>query len=223
MSLTELALPPLAASVRPPRKRFYFRTGKRLLDVVLALALLLLIAPVVGLLWVLVRRDGGPGFYAHIRIGRDGVPFACWKLRSMAVNAQALLDARLAQDAQARAAWRDKRKLDDDPRITRLGHVLRRWSLDELPQLWNVLRGEMSLVGPRPVTVEELQFYGPQLEAYLAQRPGVTGLWQVKGRRDGCYQRRVALDVAYGGDVRLWSDVRLLCQTGTAFVWPTGR
>ncbi len=222
MTMTEdrLQTPQKRHASRP--SRFYLRIGKRALDLALATALLPVVAPVIALLWVLVRLDGGAGFFAHIRIGQSGVPFKCWKLRSMRENGQALLEDALARDPDALAAWVETRKLRHDPRITPIGGVLRRLSLDELPQLWNVLLGQMSLVGPRPVPLEELRYYGPHVEAYLAQRPGITGPWQVNGRRDGCYRERVALDVAYGRAVSFWADLKLLRQTGVGLFSPSG-
>ena len=188
--------------------------GKRLLDLVGALALLGVTAPLILALWLAIRRNGGPGFYAATRIGRGGRPFHCWKLRTMHVDAQEVLAAHLATDARARAEWDATRKLREDPRITPLGAVLRRYSLDELPQFWNVLRGDMSLVGPRPVPSVELADYGPAgRRAYEGVRPGITGLWQVSGRNAVSYERRIELDRLYCARISLLGDLGILIRT----------
>jgi lipopolysaccharide/colanic/teichoic acid biosynthesis glycosyltransferase len=190
---------------------------KRALDVLAAGGLLLVLAPVMLLLAWLVRQDGGAAFYAHRRVGRGGHSFGCLKFRSMVGDSQARLDALLASDADARTEWAATHKLRHDPRVTRVGRFLRATSLDELPQLLNVLRGEMSLVGPRPVTQAELdQFYGAAAAHYISVRPGITGLWQVSGRSDTSYAQRVALDVAYVMTPSLWQDIRILLRTPIA-------
>lgn len=205
------------------RRPIYERLGKRLLDIALSLILLPILLPLILLLWVLARRDGGPGFYAHTRIGRHGRRFKCWKIRTMILDADVRLAAHLATDPHAAREWERAQKLTNDPRITRLGRVLRRTSLDELPQIWNVLLGEMSLVGPRPVTLAELDRYGAQRASYLRMRPGITGLWQVKGRGNGCYTERLALDQAYAQTQSLPLDLRLILRTALVLFWPTGR
>ncbi len=190
---------------------------KRALDVAGAAALLLVLAPAFILLALLVRADGGPAFYAHRRVGRGGTSFGCLKFRSMVVDSQARLEALLASDPAARAEWEATRKLRQDPRVTRVGRFLRASSLDELPQLINVLRGEMSLVGPRPVIQSELEsFDGAAAAHYMSVRPGITGLWQISGRSDTSYAQRVALDVAYVAQPSLWTDVKILLRTPLA-------
>jgi exopolysaccharide production protein ExoY len=170
----------------------------RTLDVVLSLVLLVVLAPLLVLIVLAVKiEDPGPVFFSHRRIGRFGREFGCFKFRSMVVDAEQRLRDLLAVDSAARAEWALNRKLRDDPRITRIGNFLRRSSLDELPQLLNVLRGEMSLVGPRPIVSSETVMYGRYITAYQTVRPGITGLWQISGRNDVCYRRRVALDVLY--------------------------
>lgn len=197
--------------------------AKRALDVAGAGALLLLGAPVFILLALLVRADGGPAFYAHERVGRRGRRFGCLKFRSMVTDSAARLEALLASDPAARAEWEATRKLRHDPRITWIGRFLRATSLDELPQLINVLRGEMSLVGPRPVVAAELAaHYGAAAEHYLAVRPGITGLWQVSGRSDTSYAQRVALDVRYASNPSLLEDVRILLRTPAAVLLRRG-
>jgi lipopolysaccharide/colanic/teichoic acid biosynthesis glycosyltransferase len=177
--------------------------------------LLALCLPLLGLLAMLIRLDGGPALFHHARIGRGGRPFACVKFRTMTPDAEQRLAALLAVDAGARAEWEMTRKLRRDPRATLIGRFLRASSLDELPQLFNVLRGEMSLVGPRPVTRAELDAYYGDAAArdYASVRPGITGLWQVSGRNDVSYGRRVELDMAYVRNPSLLMDLRILLQT----------
>ncbi|MDZ4363660.1 sugar transferase [Brevundimonas sp.] len=170
----------------------------RAIDVVVCLVALAILLPFAVIFAVAIKlQDGGPILFGHMRIGRDGRLFRCWKFRSMVVNAEQKLAALLARDPAARAEWEADHKLRNDPRITWLGNFLRKSSIDELPQLINVLRGEMSLVGPRPVVQAEALRYGRYFREYCAVRPGITGLWQVMGRNDVSYRRRVALDVAF--------------------------
>ncbi|TNC47740.1 sugar transferase [Rubellimicrobium rubrum] len=201
----------------------YSRHVKRLLDLGLVLLVLPVTLPVILLLAVLVRRDGGPAFFGHERVGRHGASFRCWKLRSMADNAKELLERHLERDPAAAEEWKAHQKLSDDPRVTRLGRLLRATSLDELPQLWNVVRGEMSLVGPRPVTRAELDRYQGSEGYYLAARPGVTGLWQVSGRNDVSYPERVRLDVRYVKTCSFAVDVMILVRTIGAVLRRSGR
>lgn len=219
-------LAPVQTAAMPTRQRarnFYGIFGKRLVDVTLALALLPMIAPVIIGLWLLSRRDGGPGFFGHTRIGRNGQAFTCWKIRTMVHGAEEILADHLKTDAKAAQEWARDRKLTNDPRITRFGDFLRRSSLDELPQIWNVLRGEMSFVGPRPIVRCELSRYGASAGAYLNQRPGITGLWQVSGRNDVSYQERVSLDVDYLHKRTFGLDLKLIMMTGRCVLARTGR
>jgi exopolysaccharide production protein ExoY len=204
------------------RSDLYSRRGKRALDVMLALLLMPLIGPVILILWLLVRCGGGPGFFGHTRIGRNARPFRCWKIRTMAPDADRRLSDLLQQDPGAAVEWARSFKLKQDPRVTRLGRFLRRTSLDELPQIWNVLLGEMSFVGPRPVTAGELAYYGQDQRAYLSFRPGITGLWQVHGRADGGYDRRVGFDKDYAKVMSLTMDLGLIFRTGLTVMRPTG-
>ncbi|TDL81115.1 sugar transferase [Palleronia sediminis] len=197
--------------------------GKRLFDLALAILLLPIVSIIVGILYVLVRLDGGPGFFGHRRLGRNGEVFRCWKLRTMVPDAEKVLAAHLRDNPEAAREWHRDFKLRDDPRITRLGTFLRETSLDELPQLWNVLRGEMSIVGPRPVVREELEKYRGYEWCYLACRPGITGLWQVSGRNDVDYASRVALDVQYATQASLARDVVIIFRTASAVLGRTGR
>ncbi|MBI1217107.1 MAG: sugar transferase [Rhodobacteraceae bacterium] len=200
----------------------YNRLIKRGLDLLLVAIIGPLLLPVIALLWVLVRRDGGPGFYGHKRVGRDGNAFRCMKIRTMATNADELLKAHLEADPEARKEWDESHKLRNDPRITRVGRVLRKTSLDELPQLWNVLKGEMSFVGPRPIVRDELARYGANAWAYLQMRPGITGKWQVSGRNDVSYDQRVAFDVEYNREAGLLTDFGILVKTAKVVFLPTG-
>ncbi len=170
----------------------------RILDVILALGGLLFLAPTLVLISIAIKiQDGGPILFGHSRIGRHGRVFRCWKFRSMVVEAEQRLADLLARDPQARAEWEADQKLRKDPRVTPLGLFLRKSSIDELPQLLNVLVGEMSLVGPRPIVADEVRRYGRWFRHYCAVRPGITGLWQVSGRNDVDYRQRVAMDVLY--------------------------
>ena len=160
------------------------------------------------------KEDPGPAFFAHTRIGKDGKPFPCYKFRSMVVNSQEMLQKYLAENPAAREEWERDFKLKDDPRVTPIGKFLRSTSLDELPQIFNVLRGEMSLVGPRPVIQEELdKYYGETAKLYCTVKPGITGLWQVSGRSDIGYDERVALDATYIKYRSMWGDIVILWKT----------
>ena len=170
----------------------------RVLDVLIALAALIFVLPLMIVIALAIKiQDGGPVFFGHGRIGYEGRMFRCWKFRSMVVDAEARLAALLAADPEARREWEADHKLMRDPRITALGRFLRVSSLDELPQLMNVLLGEMSLVGPRPIVTAEIARYGRWFGRYCSVRPGITGLWQVSGRNDVDYRQRVAMDVLY--------------------------
>jgi Undecaprenyl-phosphate galactose phosphotransferase WbaP len=189
------------------------RVMKWSFDQIAALILMLLLAPLLCTLAVLVRRDGGPALFRHRRIGASGRTFDCIKFRTMVVDADQTLRRAIQQDPDAAAEWASTQKLRNDPRVTPIGRFLRRSSLDELPQLLNVLRGEMSLVGPRPIVQAEVARYGSDIEHYYAARPGLTGLWQVSGRNDISYTRRVRLDVWYVRNWTLWHDIAILFKT----------
>jgi undecaprenyl-phosphate galactose phosphotransferase len=186
---------------------------KRLFDVLVSAALIVVLLPVMAVLGVLVRLDGGPALFRHQRMGRGGRPFGCLKFRTMVPDSEAMLARVLAQDAEMRLEWEQTRKLRRDPRVTPVGRFLRKTSLDELPQLFNVLRGDMGLVGPRPVVASELDRYGRSARRYTAVRPGITGLWQVSGRSDTDYGRRVALDAYYVREQSLQLDFLILLRT----------
>jgi undecaprenyl-phosphate galactose phosphotransferase len=189
------------------------RLVKRTFDALASAALLVLLSPLFLYLVLRIKVDGGPAFFAHPRIGVNGTSFRCYKFRSMVPNAAEVLEKILAEDESARREWEDTHKLKDDPRVTKVGAFLRRTSLDELPQLWNVLIGEMSLVGPRPIVQEELERYGDDAFYYLESRPGITGVWQVSGRSDTDYAFRVYLDSWYVKNWSLWYDIIILIKT----------
>ena len=195
--------------LQTPARRFI----KDLLDRGGAAVALFLFFPVFLIAAVLVKKDGGPAFYGHTRIGKGGQPFKCWKFRSMVMNGDEVLQDYLEQNPEARKEWETDFKLRNDPRVTKIGEFLRKTSLDELPQFWNVLRGEMSLVGPRPVVEAEKTYYGDVWEDYLSVKPGVTGLWQVSGRNDTGYEQRVALDRQYIREWSLWKDIVIMFKT----------
>lgn len=187
---------------------------KRAMDVMLALTALVLLLPLLLLVALLVRlTTGSPIMFAHTRVGRGGAPFKCYKFRTMVADADEVLERHLAANPEAALEWAATRKLRKDPRVTPLGQALRKSSLDELPQLVNVLRGEMSCVGPRPIVHEELAHYGSCAAAYLAARPGLTGSWQVSGRSNLSYEARVALDHEYVRNWSLWRDVVIILRT----------
>lgn len=186
---------------------------KRCVDVAGALSIGLVFSPVIVTAVVILAAQSGPVFFAHERVGRKGKRFRCYKFRTMVTNADAVLNELLENDPESRAEWLRDFKLKKDPRVTRMGRFLRKTSLDELPQLWNVLNGTMSLVGPRPVVREELVRYGRGARFYLVNRPGLTGLWQVSGRNDIDYSRRVALDRAYTENAGFWLDFRIVMRT----------
>jgi exopolysaccharide production protein ExoY len=188
-------------------------TGKRIVDVLGAIVLGLVFSPLIVTILFLMRKSGGTVIYRHRRVGRGGEMFSCLKFRTMVPNADQVLRDLLERDSDLRAEWIRDHKLRLDPRVTRLGRFLRRTSLDELPQLVNVLRGEMSLVGPRPVVREELLRYGRNVGTYLAAKPGITGLWQVTGRNDTDYRRRVVLDTYYVRNQNLLLDLYILAKT----------
>jgi len=207
-----------------PRYSTHFDTmAIRLLDIAIAALLLLFLAPLMLLVAALIYiTDPGPIFFAHRRLGRDGRTFPCLKFRSMVVDAEQRLKHLLATSAEARDEWARDFKLRRDPRITPIGNFLRKTSLDELPQFINVLRGEMSIVGPRPIVEGEIERYGRYFADYSRVKPGITGLWQVSGRNNVHYRRRVALDVSYARNKCLGLDLRILAMTIPAVLLAKG-
>ena len=194
-------------------RRWPARLTKRVFDTLIALILLVCLSPIMLLIAVWIRRDGGPALFAHPRVGKRKKIFKCYKFRTMVVDAEQQLEQLLQHQPDLRAQWENDRKLKDDPRVNGFGRFLRTSSLDELPQLINVIRGEMSLVGPRPVVAAELSRYGDEIGYYLMVRPGMTGLWQVSGRSDLDYDTRVYLDTWYVKNWSLWHDQIILLKT----------
>lgn len=194
-------------------RRWPARLTKRIFDTATALILLIVLSPLMLFIAFLVRRDGGPAWFAHPRIGKKSRAFKCYKFRTMVTGAEKKLEALLQQKPELRQQWLAERKLQHDPRVNALGHFLRRTSLDELPQLLNVVRGEMSLVGPRPVVRSELRRFGSDVGYYLLVRPGMTGLWQISGRSDIDYDKRVYLDAWYVKNWSFWYDLIILLKT----------
>jgi lipopolysaccharide/colanic/teichoic acid biosynthesis glycosyltransferase len=203
----------------PVTDLFGYQVLKRVADILLVLLALPLLVPLLAvlsfLLWI---TSPDPVFYSHRRIGRNAEAFSMWKFRTMCVDSTAVLERYLAQNPAARSEWQRTHKLRKDPRVTKLGAFLRRFSLDELPQLWNVLAGEMSLVGPRPIVSAEVQKYGDCFLCYCHVKPGITGLWQVSGRSTLRYDQRVCLDCDYVHHWSLLLDLRILLRTFSCVV-----
>lgn len=202
----------------PAQRTPDYALAKRVLDILGAIAIGVAFSPLILAVVLFMHFQDGPILFRHRRIGRGGRSFECLKFRTMVPNADRLLRELLERDPCARAEWFRDHKLRADPRVTAWGCLLRRASVDELPQLWNVLRGEMSLVGPRPIVQDEMLRYGRYLQAYLAVSPGITGLWQVMGRNDTDYRRRVALDVYYVRKRSLLMDLYIIFQTARVVV-----
>ena len=195
-------------------RSFYAAAGKRAFDVVASFMLLVVLSPLIAALVVAVAFTSGlPVFYGGTRIGKDGRPFRMWKLRTMVPNAEAVMEQWRREGSTEGITYFKSFKLRKDPRVTRLGRFLRKTSLDELPQLWNVLRGDMSLVGPRPIVEGELHKYGEDAEAFLSVRPGITGLWQVSGRNAIDYPERAFVELDYVRRLSLRRDASVLLKT----------
>jgi undecaprenyl-phosphate galactose phosphotransferase len=194
------------------------RISKVIFDVVVSCAALLVLAPLLVIIAALVSLDGGPVLFGHTRIGARGRVFKCWKFRSMVMDSGAVLNRLLQEDPAAAEEWARTHKLRNDPRVTWIGRLLRKTSLDELPQLFNVLSLDMSLVGPRPIVSLEIPKYGEDIAYYYETRPGITGLWQVSGRSDTTYSQRVRLDTWYVKNWTLWQDMEILCKTIPAVI-----
>ncbi len=198
----------------------YRRVFKRLFDISAVLAASPIIVPLIALLALGVALDGGRPFYGQSRVGRGRRVFRMWKLRSMVCDADARMEACLAADPELRREWNETQKLKCDPRITRFGRLLRKCSLDELPQLWNVLKGDMSLVGPRPMMLSQEALYPSTV--YYRMRPGITGYWQTSGRNDTSFAARAVFDAAYDRDLSLATDLKLLGRTVKTVMRGTG-
>ena len=199
------------------------RYQKRIVDIVLALSGIALLAPLLIICYIAtVLSSPGPALFRHRRVGFNGKHFNCLKFRTMVTDAPERLRNLLESDPMAAAEWRSNRKLRNDPRVTAIGAILRKSSLDELPQLFNVLRGEMSIVGPRPVPDEELERYAASITAYLACRPGITGLWQVSGRSTTTYSKRIACDTFYSNNWSMSLDAKIVIVTLPALLATDG-
>jgi Undecaprenyl-phosphate galactose phosphotransferase WbaP len=204
---------------RIPSELFRYRVIKRCADVLLVLLSIPLTLLVLGIVAMMVTLSSpGPILYSHRRIRKSGAFFSMWKFRTMCVDSAEVLEEYLAKNPKARAEWNETHKLRNDPRITPIGLFLRRYSLDELPQLWNVLAGQMSLVGPRPIVAAEVEKYGDSFKCYCRVKPGLTGLWQVSGRSELTYDERVALDCEYVQRWSLWNDVKIMSKTFSSVI-----
>jgi lipopolysaccharide/colanic/teichoic acid biosynthesis glycosyltransferase len=216
---SQLEISSLSSETKVPRGG----VSKRVFDVVVASTMLFFALPAMFFIVVIMfSTDRGPIFFGHERLGHGGKRFRCLKFRSMVVDSQRALERHLELFPQARAEWEATQKLRNDPRITPIGHFLRVTSLDELPQLINVIRGDMSLVGPRPIVQAEVARYASQIEAYAATRPGITGLWQVSGRSDVGYEQRVLLDSQYVQQWTFGGDILILIKTVKVVLARTG-
>jgi Undecaprenyl-phosphate galactose phosphotransferase WbaP len=215
-SANTLRMRPQAGS---PEHLFRYRFVKRSADVALVVCLCAVLLPILLVIATAVWLSSpGPVLFSHRRIRRHGEFFTMWKFRTMCINSGEVLERYLMAHPEARAEWRATHKLKCDPRVTRVGRFLRKTSLDELPQLWNVLNGTMSLVGPRPIVAAEVVKYGEQFWDYCAVKPGITGLWQVSGRSELSYRQRVELDRQYAQTWSLSSDAKILLRTWSSVV-----
>lgn len=186
---------------------------KRFIDILISSMSLIILSPLFIIIPIIIKLDGGIILYGHKRIGFKGDEFKCWKFRSMKADSKEILIKLLEKDENIRMEWEVSFKIKNDPRVTKIGKFLRKTSLDELPQLWNVLKGNMSLVGPRPIVQDELKYYKNYESYYLSTRPGITGVWQVNGRSNTTYKQRVKFDVWYANNWSIWNDIVILCKT----------
>lgn len=219
----------LASSIEeivPPENKqtgFYSARGKRIFDVAFLLCVLPVVLPLITVLALIVSLNGGAPFFKQSRIGKNGRLFSCYKLRSMVIAAETQLSDILVEDQMAAAEWSERQKLGKDPRVTAVGRFLRKTALDELPQFLNVLRGDMSLVGPRPVVPEELARYGVFASHYLSLRPGLTGRWQISDRFATPYDERVQMDVEYHKNVTFMGDLWIILRTPVSVLFSLER
>ncbi|MEM8920778.1 MAG: sugar transferase [Pseudomonadota bacterium] len=195
---------------------------KRVADIVVSGAALVFLAPLLFVLWIIVRLDGHEGLFRQTRVGRGGHAFYCLKYRTMAPDAEARLEAVLKADSAAAVQWAMYQKLADDPRITPVGRFLRKTNLDELPQLWNIFCGDMSLIGPRPILFKQVEAYGLAIESYVKFRPGLSGLWQVSGRNNTTFAQRARLDQIYADNWSLAGDFIILLRTMREVLFSSG-
>ena len=187
---------------------------KRAIDILLALSALIVLLPIIAMVVLLLKMSSrDSAIFSHQRVGHRGKPFKCFKFRTMVSNGDQLLADHFVKFPAARADWEADRKLRDDPRVTSVGRILRSSSLDELPQIFNVLQGSMSIVGPRPIVSAEIEKYGLAYGSYQSCRPGITGLWQVSGRSNCGYEQRVEFDDSYARNWSVLSDCWIICKT----------
>ena len=198
--------------------------AKRALDILFSLSVMILLSPVYLLIALIIRLSSdGKAIYYQMRIGRGGIPFRCYKFRTMYQNAETILQEILANDLEKQKEWEESHKLKNDPRVTTIGAFLRKSSLDELPQFWNVLKGDLSVVGPRPVVDEEItKHFGKKAEKIFSIRPGITGLWQISGRSDTSYTTRVTLDEYYVENRNMLIDLKIIALTIPSIILKKG-
>ncbi|MGR3343178.1 MAG: sugar transferase [Paracoccaceae bacterium] len=225
MSYTFIDGIPHAGASQIRRVRHYEQWGKRLFDVILVVLILPIAVPVILIAWATTVMGGSKGFYGQQRIGQGGRIFQCWKVRTMRPDADYVLAKLVADCPDIAREWQINQKLQCDPRITPVGRFLRRTSIDELPQLWNVLTGEMSLIGPRPFTPDQKLLYDKTQPncAYYWLRPGISGLWQVQSRNEGVFQDRVSFDDIYAKNMSLWFDLKIALLTLFVILRTTGK
>jgi exopolysaccharide production protein ExoY len=204
-------------------KNSYQAYGKRVFDIVFTISILPIVTSLILLLGILIKAEGGSIFYGHTRLGRNKVQFKCWKLRTMIPNAEQKLKDYLDKNQDQKEIWETTYKLPNDPRVTKIGKLIRKLSFDELPQFWNVLIGDMSIVGPRPVTQKETELYGSSFDIISRVKPGITGLWQVSGRNDITYTNRIELDLDYVKNQTFIGDVKIVLLTIRSILLGTGR
>jgi Undecaprenyl-phosphate galactose phosphotransferase WbaP len=195
---------------------------KRIFDLCFSVIFILVMLLPMAIIFLIIRLDGGPAIYFHDRVGRSGVKFRCFKFRTMKLNSDIILSNYLLNNGMAQREWQATHKLKDDPRVTGIGKFLRMTSLDELPQFFNVLRGDMSIVGPRPIVEQEIIKYSHNIEMYYKVLPGITGIWQISGRNNTSYQYRVNLDVWYIKNWSLWYDIGIIFKTVSVVINKTG-
>ncbi|MCC5954837.1 MAG: sugar transferase [Natronohydrobacter sp.] len=210
------------SSQKVARKGFYRVFGKRLFDLFLIVLIAPIVLPIIVVVTLVLLLQGAAPFYSQSRIGKGGRLFRIWKFRTMHPDADKLLQNILDTDPSMRTEWNETQKLKHDPRVTAFGLFLRKTSIDELPQLWNVLVGQMSLLGPRPMMPEQQHLYGPALPVYTSLRPGISGVWQVSERNDSHFQRRAELDIEYARNLSFATDLRLVGRTLRTVLYSTG-
>lgn len=197
--------------IKKENNKLAYSVTKRIIDILLSFVGLIVLSPIFLLIGIIIKIDSkGPVFFAHNRIGKNGKPIHMYKFRTMVPNAEAMIQQ---FDKEQMKEFKENYKLKDDPRITKVGKFLRKTSLDELPQIWNILVGDLSIIGPRPVIGEELEKYGPNKNKFLSVTPGLTGYWQANGRSETTYEERMKMELYYVDNRSLWLDVKLFFKT----------